>query len=109
MIIYGIVTLLFSLLIYLLLWGMGGRKEYKFWKKHLSKRKTIFALLAFFSLLILWAMLEESFSEITFWVLWGIHIFIFVGYLGWSTWKIIQDKIRISAAERRRMERKKQE
>ena len=99
---YAIFSIVFAFIVPMAFEQFGS----KLLKKHGKNRKTIFTVLAFVSLLLIWIGLENGLSETTALVLWSIHIILFFGYLGFSVTKYYADKKRIRQAELRRLRRK---
>ncbi len=77
----------------------------KLLKKHAGKRKTVFSVLAFIALFLLWIGMDNGFSDITAIVLWSLHFICFLVYCGMSLRYYIEDKNRIIKAEERRKRR----
>jgi len=102
---YVFFVLGWTFFLYGALWKAQKKKEYKFWKKHISSRKTWTGVFALLSLVLLWGTIENSFSPFVFWVLWGLHCVSFFGYWGWSIKMIRNDFLRIQQAEARRKKR----
>jgi len=98
---YAIFSIVFAFIVPMLFEQFGS----KLLKKHGKRRKTIFTVLAFVSLLLIWIGLENGLSRTTELALWSIHVVLFLGYLGFSVTKYYADKKRIKQAELRRLKR----
>ncbi len=96
---YAIFTIIFAFFAPIILEKFGA----KLVKKHGKQRKSIFTLLAFFALLFIWINGEGGISEITSFILFSIHILLFLGYFSFSIKKYCDDKKRIEQAQARRL------
>ncbi|HID92324.1 TPA: hypothetical protein EYP45_04370 [Candidatus Peregrinibacteria bacterium] len=98
---YAIFAIIFAFIVPMIL----EKSNIKLVKKHAKKRKTIFTVLVFSALILLWSTLEKSFSDTTTLVLFSLHALCFITYLGFSIKKYCDDKKRITFAKNRRMKR----
>lgn len=98
---YAIFAIIFTFTVPMIL----EKSNAKLVKKHAKKRKTIFTLLAFSALILLWSTLEQVFSDTTTLVLFSIHALCFIGFLGFFVKNYFDDKKRVAFAENRRLKR----
>ncbi len=103
MITYGIFVIILAVFFSALNWYFDQHKDaFKWWRKHLKKRKKVFWWFSIIAILFLWAMLEEAFSENILKILWAIHVLVFLGFVLWSGYQIYFDYKRVQRAISRR-------
>lgn len=102
MMFYGFFVIVFSLLLTIVVKFFDTKKEeYKWWRKHLKKRKGIIFWLALGAGVLLLSETRNVFSETVQLSLWGIHALVLFGYVFWVSHLMYYDYTRIQRAIRR--------
>ncbi|MEI7510890.1 MAG: hypothetical protein WCJ84_01890 [Candidatus Peregrinibacteria bacterium] len=97
---------LFSLIFGIVLRFLSGKNMPKYWPNTLRRVKTPFFWIGIAGIILGWFFVEDAFLN-ALPILWSIHLLSFLGLLAYSIRYFLQEKNRITGAERRRIEKER--